>query len=85
MVESSQVSKEPQVGAMKDIYVGAKAAGKLIGLSDQAIRDHVAAGRLPAQRVGVRGLYRIRISDLSTLAEKYNYPFDEELANQQGK
>jgi hypothetical protein len=65
--------------------ISSPAAAAIIGLSDQAIRDHIAAGRLPAQRVGVRGLYKIQLSDLRDLAEKYNYPFDEDLANQQGK
>ncbi len=55
---------------------------KLIGLSDESIRKHIRAGRLAAERVGVRGLYRIEPADVKALAMRYNYPLDEELARE---
>lgn len=70
---------------MTESRVSSEQAGAILGLTGQAIRDHIAAGRLHAERVGVRGLYKIQLSDLRALAEKYNYPFDEELANRPGK
>ena len=70
---------------MSQSTLSADNAGPIIGLTGQAIRDHVAAGRLPCQRVGVRRLYRIDIDDLKALADKYNYPWDQELVDQTRK
>lgn len=53
-------------------------AGRALGMSDQAIRDQVDAGRLRARRHGMRRLLRIRVDDLRAFARQYNYVVDEE-------
>lgn len=53
-------------------------AGAAIGMSDQAIRDHIDAGRLPARRHGMKGLYKVKVDDLRAFARQYNYIVDEE-------
>ena len=53
-------------------------AGAALGLSDQAIRDHIAAGRLSARRHGIRGLLKISVDDLWLFARQYNYVVNEE-------
>jgi len=63
---------------MNDTYISVQTAAKMMGQCDQAIRNHVAAGRLPAERIGMRRYYRIKLADLRALAEKYNYPLNEE-------
>lgn len=52
-------------------------AGAALGMSDQAVRDHIAAGRLPARRHGFRGLYRVRVDDLRAFAARYDYVLDD--------
>ncbi len=60
-----------------------QAAG-VIGLSEQAIRNQVLAGRLPARRHGIRGFYRITVDDLRAFAARYSYQLDEDLLAQYG-
>ena len=52
-------------------------AGEAIGLSHQAIRNHVEAGRLIARRHGIRRSVRVDVGDLRTFAQKYNYRINE--------
>lgn len=52
-------------------------AGRAVGLTSQAVRDHINAGRLPATRVGVKGVYRILVNDLCRFAREYRYRLDE--------
>jgi excisionase family DNA binding protein len=53
-------------------------AAAIVRLSEQAIRDHINAGRLPAHRQGIRALYKIELDDLRAFALRYNYPLNEE-------
>lgn len=53
-------------------------AGAAIGLSDQAIRDHIAAGRLAARKHGMKGLFKIKADDLRAFARQFGYLVDEE-------
>lgn len=53
-------------------------AGAALGLTDETIRNHIAAGRLPARKHGFRGLLKVRVDDLREFARLYNYVVDEE-------
>ena len=53
-------------------------AGAAIGLSNQAIRDHIAAGRLSAREHGMKRLLKIKVDDLRAFARQYGYIVDEE-------
>lgn len=53
-------------------------AAAALGLSVQAVRNHVLAGRLPARRHGFRQFYRISEQDLRAFAARYSYPIEEE-------
>jgi hypothetical protein len=53
-------------------------AGAAIAVSDETIRNHIAAGRLLARKHGFRGLLKIKIDDLRAFAHKHNYIVDEE-------
>lgn len=52
-------------------------AAAALGLSVQAVRNHVASGRLPARRHGVRQYYRFREADLREFSIRYAYPLVE--------
>ncbi len=67
---------------MNDSRISSLQAGKIVGLTDEAIRNHIEAGRLPAIRVGMKGRYRIELADVMALAERFNYPVDEELVKE---
>ena len=56
--------------------INASQAGQALGMTDQAVRDHVNAGRLKARRVGMRRIYTIRVEDLKDFARKYSYDLD---------
>lgn len=64
---------------MNDRRISSAKAAALIGVTPESIRNHIEAGRLPADRVGVRDVYRIEPAALMALAERYNYPINEEL------
>lgn len=49
-------------------------AAAALSLTQQSIRQHIKAGRLPAVRRGVRGVFWIREIDLLVFAKRYNYP-----------
>lgn len=44
-------------------------AAALLGVDARTVRGDIRAGRLPAKRVGQRGIYRIDPADLQRLAE----------------
>lgn len=48
-------------------------AGEALGMTDQAVRDHIHAGRLNARRVGVRRQFLISEDELRRFAAKFNY------------
>jgi hypothetical protein len=62
-------------------------AGQAIGLTRQAMWNHIEAGRLRCVRRGVRGLVKIDVDDLRRFCSRYLYDLDEEylsrLANQE--
>ena len=53
-------------------------AAAALGLSEQAVRDHVTAGRLVARRHGFRKTYKFREEDVREFATKYQYVIDED-------
>lgn len=53
-------------------------AGAALRMSDQSVRDHIAAGRLNARKHGIRGLLKINIEDLRSFALQFGYPLDED-------
>jgi hypothetical protein len=63
---------------MELMELTAAQAGMVLGMSDEAIRNHITAGRLAARRHGIRGLYKIMVTDLRSFARQYNYTVDEE-------
>ena len=63
---------------MNEQRISSTMAAKIVGLSDEAIRNHIQAGRLPAERVGMKGWYRIQIADVKALAKRFNYPMNED-------
>ena len=62
-------------------------AAHALRLSDEWIRQSIAAGNLHARRIGIRGIFRIQLADLRKFAAQYNYHVDETyiqtLANRQ--
>jgi hypothetical protein len=52
--------------------------GLALGMTNQAVRDHIAAGRLLARRVGVRREYRVHVADLRAFAARYDYELNED-------
>ena len=64
---------------MNDPRISCRMAAEIVGLSREAIRNHIQAGRLRAERVGVWGDFCIRPADVKALAEQYNYPINKEL------
>lgn len=61
---------------MEDNRISTAQAAKALGLTQQSIRRHIRAGRIKAERVGVRGVFVIPASALVAFAEKYNYPIN---------
>ena len=59
-----------------------QAATLLGGVSRTTINTWVDDGTLKGYRQGPRGWIRIDVNDLREFAQKYNYPFDEDLAAQ---
>lgn len=57
-------------------------AGKSLGMTDQAVRDHIHAGRLDARRIGMRRQFMISEQELRRFAQEYNY--DLNLPNDEG-
>jgi hypothetical protein len=53
-------------------------ASYAIGMSPQALRAHIEAGRLPARKHGFRGTLKINVDDLRAFTRKYNYIMNEE-------
>jgi hypothetical protein len=53
-------------------------AARALGRTARSIRNYVAAGRLPAQKVGLHNDIKICVADLRTFATKYNYRIDEQ-------
>lgn len=52
-------------------------AGRMLGLSPQAVRNHVEAGRLPVRKHGIKGVFKVEDSDIREFAAKYNYVVNE--------
>jgi hypothetical protein len=60
--------------------VSSSQAARIIRMSDDTVRRHVRMGLLPARRQGPRKDAKIEIEELRRFAQKYNYQFDEALA-----
>jgi hypothetical protein len=62
--------------------VSGLSASRIIGVSDQTIRRHVLANRLKARQEGLSATRWIDLDDLREFARRYNYRFNEELAQE---
>jgi hypothetical protein len=62
---------------MKVTEVDTVQAGRALGMTRQAVRAHVVAGRLSARRKGVRGHYFMTLEALREFATLYRYDLDE--------
>lgn len=63
-------------------YVSSPAAAKIIGVDESTIRRYVYRGVLTARRVGLRKNIRIDVDELRDLAEKLDYRFNEDVAEE---
>lgn len=59
------------------MYLSSHDAAELIGVTSQTIRRYVDRDLLPAQKVGLRPLVKIKAADLRTFAVENGYIFDE--------
>ena len=57
-------------------------AGRIIGCTDDTIRNYVKRGILPARRQGIKRTIYIDLTALAKFASDYEYRFDREVADQ---
>ena len=57
-------------------------SGPVVSMDRETLRRWCVQGLIPARRFALRGEFRIEVGTLCSFAQKYNDPFDEELATQ---
>lgn len=76
MIRFSQVSQISQTGLRMEITTAE--AGAALGISRETIRLHVAEGRLPARKQGIRGILKIQVDDLREFARQFGYVVNDQ-------